>query len=99
MLKFFTDEDFRNDLKIHNSIYVFFHSSGCIPCLEVYPKVEKFGKTTNNLLYIVPEDEGLELQKQLNVTAFPSIVLIEDRKIKKAGLGAKEVKNIIGNEK
>ena len=99
MLKFFIDKDFRNDLKIHKNIYVFFYAPWCGPCFEVYPEVEEFGKTTNNLLYMVHEDDGKELQKQLNVTAFPSMVLIEDKKIKRAGLGAKEVRNIIGNER
>lgn len=98
MLKFFTDKQFSEDLESYKKIYVFFFSPSCGPCREVYPKIEKFGKNTDNLVYFVHEEEGKELQKQLNVTAYPSIVLIENKKIARAGLGLEEVLNIINGK-
>ena len=95
MLKFFDDSNFRQDLALANPIYVFFFSPSCGPCSTIYPQVENFGKTTNNILYMVHEEEGKELQQQLNVTAYPSMVVVKNRKILKAGLGAEEVTNII----
>ena len=95
MLKYFSDAAFREDLKDQDQMYVYFYSPGCGPCVEVHPKVDKFGKNTNNLVYMVHADEGKELQEQLEVTAYPSIVLIKNNKVSKAGLGAQEVINII----
>tara|TARA_Y100000114_G_scaffold6871_1_gene5506 strand:- start:543 stop:851 length:309 start_codon:yes stop_codon:yes gene_type:complete len=95
MLKYFSDAAFREDLKGQDQMYVYFYSPGCGPCVEVHPKVDKFGKNTNNLVYMVHADEGKELQEQLEVTAYPSIVLIKNNKVSKAGLGAQEVINII----
>ena len=95
MLKFFTDEEFRQDVESNEKVYTFFFSPSCGPCREIYSQVEDFGKNTDNLIYFVHEEEGKELKEQLNVTAYPSIVLINNKKIARAGLGAEEVLNII----
>ena len=73
MLKYFSDAGFREDLKTRDQMYVYFYSPGCGPCVEIHPKVDKFGKTTDNLVYMVHADEGKELQEQLQVTAYPSM--------------------------
>ena len=44
---------------------------------------------------MVHEEEGKELQQQLNVTAYPSMAIVKNRKLLKAGLGAEEVTNMI----
>lgn len=98
MLKFFIDEEFRKDLESNEIIYTFFFSPSCGPCREIYSQVEDFGKNTNSLVYFVHEEEGKELQEQLNVTAYPSIILIQNKKIARAGLGAEEVLNIINGK-
>jgi len=98
MLKFFIDKEFRKDLEFSEKIYTFFFSPSCGPCREIYSQVEDFGKNTDNLVYFIHEEEGKELQEQLNVTAYPSMVLIQDKKITRAGLGAEEVLNIINGK-
>ena len=95
MLKYFSDAAFRTDLKSQDQMYVYFYSPGCGPCVEIHPKVDKFGKTTSNLVYMVHADEGKELQEQLQVTAYPSMVLIKNKKVDRAGLGGQEVLNMI----
>ena len=95
MLKFFNDTAFRDDIQTHSELYIYFHSLGCGPCIELHPKVDKFGKTSSHLVYMVSDDEGKELQEQLNVTAYPSMVLLKNKKVERAGLGAQEVTNMI----
>ena len=95
MLKYFNDTAFRKDLKSLKEMYVHFYSPGCGPCVEIHPKVDKFGKTTDNIVYMVHADEGKDLQEQLQVTAYPSMVLIKNKKISRAGLGGEEVTNMI----
>ena len=48
---------------------------------------------------MIYEDEAVELQKQLKVTAYPSMVRIKNNKIILAGLGANEVRKIIKDGK
>ena len=98
MVKFFIDEEFRKDLGSHEEVYIFFFSPSCGPCREIYPEIEEFGNSTNNLVYFVHAEEGKELKEQLNVTAYPSMVLIKNQKIDRAGLGKTEVLNIINGK-
>jgi thioredoxin-like negative regulator of GroEL len=95
MLKFFNDTAFREDIQSHSELYVYFHSPGCGPCIELHPKINKFGKTSSHLVYMISSDEAKELQEQLNVTAYPSMVLLKNKTVERAGLGAQEVTNMI----
>ena len=95
MLKFFNDKAFREDIQSHSELYIYFHSLGCGPCVDLHPKVDKFGKTSSYLVYMIEADQGKDLQEQLNVTAYPSMVLIKNKKVERAGLGAQEVTNMI----
>jgi len=99
MLKYFSDAAFRKDLKSQDQMYVYFYSPGCGPCVEVHPKVDQFGKSTTNIVYMVRDDDAPELQKQLQVTAYPSMVLVKNKKVARAGLGAQEVTNMIEDGK
>ena len=99
MLKFFNDRQLRQDLKSNTNLYLFFYSPSCGPCKSLYPEVIKFGEETNHIVHMVYEDEAVELQKQLNITAYPSIVRIKNGKIILAGLGENEVKKIIKDGK
>ena len=97
MVKFFNERQLKLDLKSNNNIYIFFYSPACDPCKNVYPIVLEFGKNSDNIVHMVHEEEGSELQEQLNVTAYPSIVRIKDNKVLLAGLGESEVRKIIDN--
>jgi len=99
MLKYFNDKIFREDLDTQDQMYLYFYSPGCGPCVEVHPKVDQFGKSTNNIVYMVRDDDAPELQKQLQVTAYPSMVLVKNKKVSRAGLGAQEVINMIEDGK
>ena len=99
MVKFFNERQFREDLESAKNIYIFFYSPSCDPCKRVYPEVLNFGEKTSNIVYMVYEEEGKELQEQLNVTAYPSIVRIKNTKVILAGLGENEVKKIIEDGK
>ena len=95
MLKYFNDTEFRDDIQTHSKLYVYFHSHGCGPCIELHPKINQFGKISDDIVYMISSDEAKELQEQLNVTAYPSMVLLKNKKVKRAGLGAQEVTNMI----
>ena len=95
MVKEFNDEELRQDLEQASKIYLYFYSPGCGPCKTTKPQVEKFGNSTEDIVYTIKSTEGKELQQQLKVTAYPSIVLVEDKRFVQGGMGEKEILNII----
>ena len=97
MVKFFNERQLREDLKSLKNIYIFFYSPSCDPCKRVYPEVLKFGEKTSDIVYMIYEEEGKELQEQLNVTAYPSMIRIKNTKVILAGLGESEVRKIIND--
>ena len=99
MVKFFNERQLKLDLESNNNIYIFFYSPACDPCKNIYPVVLEFGKDSDSIVHMVHEEEGVELQKQLNVTAYPSILRIKNNEILLAGLGESEVRKIIKDGK
>ena len=98
MIKEFNDEELRQDLEQAQKIYLYFYSPGCGPCKTTKPKVEAFGNSTDHLVYLVKSVEGKELQKQLKITAYPSMALIENKQFTQGGIGENEVLNIINGK-
>ena len=99
MVKFFNERQLKSDLQSDSNIYIFFYSPASDPCKNVYPVVLQFGENSDHIVHMVHEEEGTELQQQLNVTAYPSIVRIKNNKVLLAGLGESEVRKIIDNGK
>ena len=95
MIKIFNETTFEKDLNAGNKLYVYFYSPSCGPCKTTSPIIEKFGNTTSNVVYIINSTEGIELQKQLNVSAYPSLIIIDNSKFLKGGIGQNEIKKII----
>ena len=58
MVKEFNDEELRQDLEGNLKIYLYFFSSGCGPCKTTKPKVEEFGKNTNDIVYLIQSKEA-----------------------------------------
>mgnify|MGYP003655162127 CR=1 FL=1 len=100
MIEFYSeDKELIEDLGSNKNIYIFFYSPSCDPCKKIYPEVLEFGKAVKDIVYFIHEEQALTLQQQLNVTAYPSIVRIKNRKVLLAGLGINEVKKIIDDGK
>ncbi|ASF00410.1 hypothetical protein [uncultured virus] len=95
MIKILNEINLQKDLVTSAKLYLYFYSSGCGPCKIVSPLVEEFGKTTNNVVYTIASSEGGELQEQLNVSAYPSMVVVQYNKVIKGGIGQGEVIKII----
>ena len=98
MVKEFNDEELRQDLEGDLKIYLYFFSSGCGPCKTTKPKVEEFGKNINDIVYLIQSKEAKELQQQLKVSGFPSIVVVENKTFIAGGIGEKEITKIINGE-
>jgi len=98
MIKIFDETIFKRDLNTGNKLYVYFYSPSCGPCKITSPLVEKFGNTTPNIVYTVNSSEGIELQKQLKVSGYPSLIIIKNNKVIKGGVGQDEVTKIIKDE-
>lgn len=98
MVKEFNDGELRQDLEGNLKIYLYFFSSGCGPCKTTKPKVEEFGRNTNDIVYLVQSREAKDLQKQLNVSGYPSMVVIENKQFTIGGIGEKEITQIINGE-
>ncbi len=95
MIKIFDETIFKRDLNTENKLYVYFYSPSCGPCKTTSPLIEKFGNTTSNIVFTVNSTEGVELQKQLNVSAYPSLIIIHNNKFLKGGVGQSEIEKII----
>ena len=95
MIKPFSDSELRKDLEGNSKIYIYFYSPSCGPCKITGPLVEQFGETTKDIVYAVTSKEGTDLQKQLNVSAYPSLIVIENHKVLRGAIGATEVEKII----
>lgn len=98
MIKFFKESDLEQDLNTGQKLYIYFHSPTCGPCKITTPLVQEFGNATLNVVYMVNSREGKELQKQLDVSAYPSMIIVHNNKVIKGGIGQNEVQNIIKNE-
>jgi len=98
MIKKFNDPDLRQDLELDSKIYLYFYSQGCGPCSNSTPKVEEFGNSTENIIYLIDSKEAKDLQKQLKISAYPSIVLVEKKQFVTGGMGEKEVLKVIDGE-
>lgn len=95
MIKIFDELTFKNDLNDGKKLYVYFYSPHCKPCKAVSPLIENFGNTNPDIIYTVNSTEGIELQKQLKVSAYPSLIVIDNNKFLKGGIGQGEVEKII----
>lgn len=98
MVKEFNDIELRQDLESNSKIYLYFFSTGCGPCKTTKPKIEEFGRNINDIVYLIPSQEAKELQQQLKVSGFPSIVVIENKQFTQGGIGEKEIIKIIDGE-
>jgi len=98
MVKEFNDIELRQDLESNLKIYLYFFSTGCGPCKTTKPKIEEFGRNINDIVYLIPSQEAKELQQQLKVSGFPSIVVIENKQFTQGGIGEKEIIKIIDGE-
>ncbi len=98
MVKEFNDIELRQDLESNSKIYLYFFSTGCGPCKTTKPKIEEFSRNINDIVYLIPSQEAKELQQQLKVSGFPSIVVIENKQFIQGGIGEKEIIKIIDGE-
>jgi len=95
MVKEFNDTELRRDLTTDFPIYIYFHSPGCGPCKQMKPLVEEFGENPDIIMYTVYSNQGEELQKQLNIFSYPSLVLIKNGQLKEGSVGAGEIEKMI----
>lgn len=95
MIKIFNENTFKNDLNEGKKLYIYFYSPNCSPCKITSPMIEKFGNSTSDIVYTVDSKEGVDLQKQLEISGYPSLILIQNSKVIKGGIGQGEVIKII----
>ena len=95
MIKIFDEPTFKSDLDKGGKLYVYFYSPSCNPCKITSPLIENFGNTTSNIVYAIESTKGIELQKQLKVSGYPSLIVIDKNKFLKGGIGQREVEKII----
>lgn len=95
MIKIFDETSLNEDLNKKNTLYLYFYSPGCGPCKITSPLVQEFGNSIEDIVYIVNSREAKELQNQLEVFAYPSLIIIKNNKVIKGGVGQDEVTKII----
>jgi thioredoxin 1 len=95
MIKIFDETSLNEDLNKKKILYLYFYSPGCGPCKITSPLVQEFGNSIEDIVYIVNSREAKELQNQLEVFAYPSLIIIKNNKVIKGGVGQDEVTKII----
>ena len=95
MHKTFKDAELRKDLAKGSKLYIYFSSPSCGHCRTTKPKVMEFAEVNNETVYLMESKEARELQEQLNIYSYPSMVLIEDNKLVRGGVGAGEIEKMI----
>jgi len=99
MYKFFNDIQLREDLAEKPKLYIYFSSNACGHCKITKPKVMEFAEANQELVYLIDSREAKELQEQLNIYSYPSMVLIENNKLIKGGVGAGQIEQMIKDGK
>lgn len=99
MYKSFNDTQLRKDLDTKSRLYIYFSSNACGHCRTTKPKVMEFAEVNNEIVYLVDSREAKELQEQLNIYSYPSMVLIENKKLVKGGVGAGQIEEMIKDGK
>jgi thioredoxin 1 len=84
-----TESDFENETKSGSAVVDFF-GVGCINCKMTEPTLDALAKEMPTVKFVkIDTDAAPELTKKFNITTLPTILFIQDGKVKQTLTGLK----------
>lgn len=93
-MKNYNEQELIKDLEQGNKLYLYFTSGGCGPCKEVKTSVEIWAPK-QDLVYLIKSTEALDLQRELSIVGYPTIAIIEDKKLLELAQGSEQILNLV----
>ena len=93
-MKKYSEGELIKDLEHGNMLYLYFTSGGCGPCKEVKTSVENWAPK-QNIVYLINSKEAIDLQKELSIIGYPTIAVIENKKLLKLAQGSEQVLELV----
>lgn len=95
MIRGYSKEILTEDLKTDEMVYLFFRSRGCKPCKEVEPNILDFAENYNKIVYIVESNEAKDLQRELKIGGYPTMVILQGEKVLYNAMGTGKIKELL----
>ena len=93
-MKKYSEEELIKDLEHGNMLYLYFTSGGCGPCKKVKPFVENWA-SKQTIVYLINSEEAINLQKELSIVGYPTVAVIENKKLLELAQGSERVLQLI----
>jgi len=93
-MKNYHEQELIKDLEQGNKLYLYFTSGGCGPCKKVKIPVETWA-SKQDLVYLINSAEAQDLQKELSIVGYPTIAIIEDKKLLELAQGSEQILNLV----
>ena len=95
MIRGYSKEILTEDLKTDEMVYLFVRSRGCKPCKEVEPNILDFAENYNKIVYIVESNEAKDLQRELKIGGYPTMVILQGEKVLYNAMGTGKIKELL----
>tara|TARA_Y100001972_G_C7662673_1_gene334470 strand:- start:511 stop:810 length:300 start_codon:yes stop_codon:yes gene_type:complete len=96
-MKKYSEKGLIKDLEQGNKLYLYFSSGGCGPCKEVKSSVEIWAPK-QNIVYLINSEEAIDLQKELSIVGYPTIAVIENKKLLELAQGSEQILELINGK-
>ena len=96
-MKKFSEKELIKDLEQGNKLYLYFNSGGCGPCKEVKSSVETWAPK-QNAVYLIQSEEAIDLQKELSIIGYPTIAVIENKKLLELAQGSERILELVNGK-
>ena len=96
-MKKYSEKKLIKDLEQGNKLYLYFNSGGCGPCKEVKTPVKTWS-SKQNIVYLIKSTEAQDLQKELSIVGYPTIAVIEDKKLLELAQGSEQILNLVNGK-
>jgi len=96
-MKSYNEQELIKDLEQGNKLYLYFTSGGCGPCKEVKTSVETWAPK-QNIVYLINSKEAVDLQKELSIIGYPTIAVIENKKLLELAQGTEQVLELVNGK-
>ena len=70
---------------------------GCGPCKEVKTSIETWAPK-QNIVYLINSEEAIDLQKELSIIGYPTIAVIENKKLLELAQGTEQILELVNGK-
>jgi len=96
-MKKYSEEELIKDLEHGSMLYLYFTSGWCGPCKEVKTYVETWA-SKQDIVYLINPEEAIDLQKELSIIGYPTIAVIENKKLLELAQGSEQILELVNGK-